>query len=47
MNNSFFRSFDLIGKDLIEFGCGVFPSSIGLEKIKCLKHTLQLIHLKK
>ena len=36
-NKFFFRSFDLVGKDLIEFGCGVFPSSIGLEKNKMPK----------
>ncbi len=36
-NKFLFKSFDLVGKDLIEFGCGVFPSSIGLEKNKMPK----------
>ena len=31
-NRFFFKSVDLDNKDLIEFGCGVFPSSLGLEK---------------
>ena len=29
-NRLFFNSVNLNGKDLIEFGCGVFPSCIGL-----------------
>jgi 2-polyprenyl-3-methyl-5-hydroxy-6-metoxy-1,4-benzoquinol methylase len=31
-NQFFFRSVNLKNKDLIEFGCGVFPSCIGIEK---------------
>ena len=29
-NRNFFKFIDLKGKDLIEFGCGIFPSSFGL-----------------
>lgn len=31
-NKNFFKLVDLKGKDLIEFGCGIFPSSFGLKK---------------
>ena len=34
-NKNFFKLVDLKGKDLIEFGCGIFPSSFGLKK-KCM-----------
>lgn len=30
-NRTFFKFIDLKGKDLIEFGCGIFPSSLGLK----------------
>ena len=33
-NRFFFKSVNLDHKDLIEFGCGVFPSSLGIEKNK-------------
>lgn len=33
-NTFFFRSIDMTDKELIEFGCGVFPSSIGLKGSK-------------
>jgi 2-polyprenyl-3-methyl-5-hydroxy-6-metoxy-1,4-benzoquinol methylase len=36
-NKFFFKSFDLVGKDLIEFGCGIFPSCLGINKDKMPK----------
>ena len=36
-NKFFFKSLNLTGKNLIEFGCGVFPSCIGLENNKMPK----------
>lgn len=37
-NNFFFKPINLNGKDLIEFGCGVFPSSLGLQKNDMPRH---------
>ena len=36
-NNFLLKTLDLKDKDLIEFGCGIFPISIGLNKYKDLK----------
>ncbi len=36
-NNFFFKDINLKGKNLIEFGCGIFPSSFGIEKNKMPK----------
>jgi len=36
-NNFLLNSIDLKNKDLIEFGCGIFPLSIGLKKYRSLK----------
>lgn len=39
-NQFFFRLLNLRNKDLIEFGCGIFPSSIGLDNNKFPKKYL-------
>ena len=36
-NNFFLKDINLKGKNLIEFGCGIFPSSFGIEKNKMPK----------
>ena len=37
-NNFFFNFVNLKNKDLIEFGCGIYPSSFGIAKNKMPKN---------